>query len=249
MPDTTRPLVRGCDKGSAFTEGGEVVEVQQQASDASTIGFITWDARPDCESLTISFESEEGAPATTPPSTRIEYLPGAPIIRIWLEADDTVITDQLVETSLIDRLYIVRSLSGGMFIDVYLGSPAQAHATFELSPARLVLDLQPGIVEYRNHPKVTESVIVTSPVDGATVGEEATVTGYARTFEAAVEVIATAGDVLLDEQTVTAADWSKTWGEFSADLQLQPGPVSLFVGERAPSDGTLEGVTINITAQ
>ena len=248
-PTTTMPLVAGCPTEGEFTEGGEINRIEQSSSDASTIGLISWEAEEGCETFSITFETAEGAPATTPPEVFAHYLDGAPIVRIELDAERTVITDQLVETPMVDRLFVVRSFDGNLYIDLHLASPAQTRISVESSPARLVVDLQPGIVEYPTGVAIGDGVVVVSPLDESTQSTVFTVTGYARTIEANVLLIATASGEVIDQTFTGSADYLETWGEFAADLVIPPGEVSLFVGEESPVDRTLQGVTITLTTQ
>ena len=246
---TTLPLVAGCPEDGGFTEGGAVRTIEQTSSDADTIGLITWTAEAACESFTVSFETSEGAPATTPPTVSVAYVDDVPVIRMALDADQTVITDQLVETPMVDRLFVVSALDGGKFIDFHLASPAQARLDIETSPARLILELQPGIVDYSAPAAISDFAVVVTPLDGSTETVPVSVAGYARTFESTVLLIATSGDEVVAEEFTTSADSLETWGEFSAELTLPFGDVSLFVGDENQEDGGLEGVTINLTVQ
>lgn len=161
----------------------------------------------------------------------------------------TVITDQLVETRLVDRIYVVRSLEGGMFIDFHLAEPTQARVEAVVSPARLVLILKPGLVPLSGFSSMGDRVVVTSPPAGITVDPFLTVSGYSRTFEANVLLIATVGNDVVVERSTTAADWTETWGEFRSTISLPRGSISLFVGESRAQDGMLEGVTVSLTVR
>lgn len=248
-PTTTLPLVAGCPDEGEFVEDGTIASFDQDQSDSSVIGRISWRADEACETFTFSFVTSEGAPATTPPTVTAAYVEGAPVIRVTVDADQTIITDQLVETGLIDRLYVVRSLEGGSFIDLHLAAPAQARIRVDGSPARVTLDLQPGIVEYPIVATASDIVVVVTPLDTGVVTPTIEVTGYARTFESNVMIIATAGDQLVAEMNTTAAGGLETWGEFRARVVLPPGEVSLFVGDENAEDGGLEGVTISLTVR
>jgi len=249
-PTTTLPLVAGCPEDGEFTEGGHVNTVDQpSSSDADTIGLISWAAEESCETFTVSFETSEGAPATTPPSVVVEYIDDVPVVRMALATERTVITDQLVETPMVDRLYVVNSIDGGMFIDFHLASPAQARITVESSPARVLLDLQPGIVDYPNSVAASDFMVVVTPVDASTETSPVSIEGYGRTFESNVLLIATAGDEVVAEDFTTATDSESTWGEFATQMTLPPGDVSLFVGDENQEQGGLEGVTVTLTVQ
>ena len=246
-PTTTEIPTPGCPDAGQLTEGGQVGRINQDLSDTSTIGAITWVAEAGCETFRIAFETSEGAPSTTPPSLTVDYLDPAPILRVRLDVDSTVVTDQLVETALVERLYVVRALDGGMFIDFHLAAAAQARVEIETSPAVVQLDLQPGIVQHPTGAAVSEKAVVVSPLDGATVDQTVAISGYARAFEANVVVIATSGGRVVARTNTTAADWLETWGEFTAEVTLEQGTVAIFAGDESPRDGSLEGVTFTVT--
>ena len=245
---TTIPLVAGCPDEGEFVEDGFIAAIDQNQSDSRVIGQISWTADPACETFTFSFVTSEGAPATTPPTLTARYVDGAPIIRVAFDADETVVIDQLVETALIDRLYVVKTLNGGMFVDLHLAGPTQARIQTEGTPARVTLDLQPGIVEYPTAPAYSDLAVVVTPLDGGIVPTTVSVSGYVRTFESTVLIIATVGDQVVAETFTTASGGLVTWGEFQTDVVLSPGEVSLFVGDEN-AEGGLEGVTINLTVR
>ncbi|MGH8946844.1 MAG: Gmad2 immunoglobulin-like domain-containing protein [Acidimicrobiia bacterium] len=246
---TTPPLAR-CSEDFEFGEGGQIADLTQESSDSGTIGAMSWEAAEDCETFTIAFQTSEGAPATTPPSAQVLHLESFQVLRVrMLGVGATVITDQLVETQLVDRIYVVRSLEGGMFIDFHLTEPTQARVEAVASPARLILTMRPGLVPLNGFSTIGERVVVTSPPAGSTVDPFLTVSGYSRTFEANVLLIGTLGNEVVVERSTIAADWAETWGEFRSTINLPPGPVSLFVGESSAQDGALEGVTVSLTVR
>lgn len=248
-PTTTSPLVVGCPDEGEFFEGGVVGEVDHPGSDSTTVGLISWDGDDTCETFSFTFTTSEGAPPTTPPSVRAIYVDDLPVIRLFVDTDHTVITDQLVETALVDRLYVVRALSGGMFIDLHLAGPAQARLKTSSSPAGMTLDLQPGIVEYPKSPFFSNTFVINSPTHGSTVDSPVEVSGYSRSFESNVVVIATEADQVIAEELTTAADSVETWGEFTVNIDLPAGERSLFIGDEEAEDGGLEGWTLNLTVR
>lgn len=238
----------GCAADDAFSEGGVIADFPQEGSDSAAIGGITWSKGEFCETFTIYFITAEGAPATTPPETSAFYLADLPVIRVEVEAQETVITDQLVETALVDRLYVVNAITGGMFVDIHLAAPAQAQLLVSESPAALTLSLQNGIVGYRRRPAVDDVIVLIEPVDGSTGQGPQTVKGYARTSNATVEAIATTqGEVVGQRQTTTAPS-TNTWGQFLTRLELPPGSYSLFIGEEL-EEGGFEGLTVDIAIE
>jgi hypothetical protein len=246
---STLPLVAGCGDESRYVEGGHIETIDNPLSDSTTIGRISWDAGESCETFRVSFVTAEGAPSTTPPTVEAFYVGMAPIIRIKLDVDGTVVTDQLVETKLVQRIFVVRSLDGEMFVDVHLDAPTQAHIEVRSSPSELILDLQPGIVEYPKSAESSPSVVLASPLDDSVLTGPLAVSGYARTFEGSVLIIVTDSQEVVTESTTTSADWVDTWGEFRETLTLDPGEYVVFVGERSPEDGKLEGLTIDLVVR
>lgn len=248
---TTQPLVAGCSAESVFTEGGLIDEFDNTGSDSTTIGLIRWREEDGCETFEMEFETAEGAPATTPPSVTAEFLDDLGVLRVSTSAVETVITDQLVETALVKRLYVVRALGGGMFVDLHLAAPAQARLDLTSSPARLELQIQPGILAYSRQPVIADMIVLTSPTDDATVPTTLTIEGYARGIGddvAAVAIVGQEGEDAVLEADATTADNTRTWGEFRVQMELLPGPVSLFVGDRDSEPGGFEGVSIDLTA-
>jgi len=262
-PSTTRVLVpttsttiepadpsAGCSEDEGFVDAGRVMSAGQATSDTNTLGPIAWLVEDECERLTVQFETTEGAPATTPPAVIVEFLDSRQVLRIRVDVGSTVVTDQLMETPLVDRLFVVRALDGRMFIDLHLHGPAQARAEVSMSPARLTVELEAGVQALDTAAIIGGNTVLISPSDGeqppAGVIE---IAGYARVFEANVLVVASIGSRTVAQTTATAADWAETWGEFRAPIQLPPGEVSLFVGEESPADGSRVGPTINLTVR
>ena len=256
VPATTSTTVgpanpsAGCPDDQGFVDAGRVMSAGQETSDTNTLGPIAWLVEDGCERLTAQFETTEGAPATTPPAVVVEFLDSRQVLRIRVDVGSTVVTDQLLETPLVDRLFVVRALDGGMFIDLHLRGPAQARAALSTSPARLTLELEAGVQPLDTAAVIEGNTVLISPSVGAQPSAGAIgVAGYARVFEANVLVVAEVGGQTVAQTTTTAADWTETWGEFRAQIQLPPGEVSLFVGEESPADGSRVGATINLTVR
>ena len=247
---TTTPTLGRCADEFEFAEGGQIADLRHEGSDSRTIGAISWTKEEDCETFTIAFQTSEGAPATTPPSTELLHLESFQVLRVQMvNVNATVVTDQVVETTLVDRLFVVRSLEEGMFIDFHLAEPAQARVEAVSSPAQLILTLKPGLVPFTGFSTIGERVVVTSPIPGAIVDSVFTIGGYSRTLEAGVLFVASIGGEVVAERSTIAASWMDTWGEYRANLELPEGTVSLFVGEASQLDGTLEGVTLTMTVR
>lgn len=248
VPPSTLPPVVECPGIGNFAEGRGIADIDGEESDTRRLGRISWDTNDQCETFRFEFETSEGAPATSAPDIRIDHLESFQVVRVNMDIDSAIITDQLVETNLVERLYVVRSLSGEMFVDLHLSAPAAVRAASSSSPARLTIDLRPGFVPFSGESTIGEKVVLTSPTSGAQVGAVATTQflGYARTFEANVMAIATQDGQVVAETSTTAADYLQTWGEYRFMFGLPPGPVSVFIGETNPGDGSLDGITVDL---
>ena len=246
-PSSTLPPVVQCPGSGEFEEGGGIVDVDGEDSDASQLGRISWETSDQCETFFFVLETPEGAPATAVPDIRIDHLESFQVIRISLGIAGAVLTDQLVETALVDRLYVVRSLEGGIFVDLHLNAPAAARASVSSSPVTLAVDLRPGFVEFAGTSAIGAKTVVVSPPSGAAVEAASQITGYSRTANSNVIVIATQEDVVVFQSAdTTSVGDAETWGEFRTDLTLPPGDTSIFVGEQSQEDGSFDGVTLDL---
>lgn len=239
----------GCPNETEFVATGQIDRITQPSSDSRTLGLVSRQVVEACERFGFDFDTAENAPATTPPSVTASFLEGERVIRISLGINRTVITDQLVETRLVDRMFVVRALDGSLFIDLHLKEKANARIVLSNSPARLTIELHPASGEIGPAPSVSSRMVLITPAVGATVGEEVEITGYARTAEANVLIVAARAEEVLVEESTTAADWVETWGEFGTTVTLPPGTIDLFVGEESPADGSLQGVTLRLTVE
>jgi len=239
----------GCPNETEFVATGQIDRITQPSSDSRTLGLVSRQVVDVCERFGFDFDTAENAPATTPPSVTASFLEGERVIRIALGINRTVITDQLVETRLVDRMFVVRALDGSIFVDLHLKEKANARISLSNSPARLTIELHPASGEIGPAPSVSSRMVLITPAVGATVGEEVEITGYARTAEANVLVVATRAEEVLVEESTTAADWVETWGQFATTVTLPPGTIDLFVGEESSADGSLQGVTLRLTVE
>lgn len=246
-PTSTFPPIVQCPGVGDFEEGRGITAISGEGSDSRTLGRVSWDTSDQCETFHFAFETSEGAPATMLPDIRVDHLDSFQVVRINMNVQDTVITDQLVETNLVDRLYVVRSLSGSMFVDLHLASPAAVRVAASSSPARLSLDLRPGFVEFSGQSTVGDRIVLTSPLTGAEVGSTVQFLGYSRSLEPELVAIVTQNGEVVARETTTAADYLENWGEYRLQVDLPPGQVSVFLGEESPEDGNLEGITVDLT--
>lgn len=248
VPTSTLPPVVDCPGEGEFEEGGGIAQFDAAGSDSSTIGRISWETSDRCETFHFDFETSEGAPATTVPAITVDHLESFQVVRMSMDIDASVITDQLVETELVDRLYVVRALDGSMFVDLHLLKPAAVRATTLSSPGRLSIDLRPGFVPFAGDSTFHDQFVLVSPPDEAEVKSPTELVGYSRTDEENVLILVTQAGSIVTETETTAPQSPEIWGEFRLDLSLPAGEVSVFLGQRSPEDGSLDGINVDLTA-
>ncbi|MGH8927510.1 MAG: Gmad2 immunoglobulin-like domain-containing protein [Acidimicrobiia bacterium] len=220
--------------------------MSETSSDAEQISAIGWQSQGGCEVFVIDFATDQGAPATTPPSVEAVLLREPGIVRVAVEMAMTAITDQLVESGLVRQIFVVRGLDQGLFVDLHLSAPALASVVASSSPAQVVISLEPGGRDYSGMPAIGPNVVLISPLEGPVL-TPLQITGYSRNFEANTIGRITQGSSVLAQGSTTAADWVETWGEF--ELVLDPtgsGEADLFVGEQSAEDGSDRGVMVPI---
>jgi hypothetical protein len=227
-------------------EDGAVARVASESSDAEQIGSITWATTPECERFTVDFVTAQAAPATSAPEVTAEWIRSAGVLRVSLDLETTSITDQLVQSNLVDRVYVPRRADRTLFVDFHLLAPALARVSTSSSPGRVLVELSPGGNEYPGLAAFAQNVVVIAPTTGP-VEVPVEISGYSRNFEANTIARITQGATVLAEDFTTAADWVETWGEYS--LTLDPdaaGLAVLFVGEQSAQDGSDRGLEIDI---
>jgi hypothetical protein len=238
-----------CPGEGEFEEGSGIADIEATGSDSSIVGQISWETSDRCETFHFDFETSEGAPATTVPNVTVDHLDSFQVVRVGIDVDASVITDQLVETEFVDRLYVVRSLDGGMFVDLHLSEPAAVRATTESSPARLSIDLRPGFVPFVGESSIDDQVVLVAPTDESDMESTAELAGYSRIPDGSVLVVVTQSPTTVIETETTTADNEETWGEFRFELSLPVGEVSVFLGQRSVDDGSLDGISVDLTVR
>ncbi len=218
--------------------------------DAELVAGLSWTAFEGCERLVVELATAGGAPATEPGGVRAELLRDRGIVRLRLDdlVTSTAIADRVVERELVDRVYVVRSLDGYLFVDIHLGSAALARASITRSPAAVIVDLQAGGPKLEARPIVSDAAVVITPT-GRKAEYPMILEGYARTFEASVVLRLRQGNRLEVEDVTSSADYLTTWGEYRFDVPSGPsGNVDVFIGEDSPEDGTERGAQFTLVA-
>lgn len=193
---------------------GGLLSFERPTSDGTRIAGITWRTTAACHLVTISFATEDGAPATTPPTLTARMLRDAGVLRIQTGATASVVVDQIVEEGAIERLFVPVDEAGNRFIDLVLSGPAVARAQVLTSPARLELELQPGGSEGVGRPLMSLEVVVVEPGSEALAEPIIDLTGYSTGDLETLDV-----EVLLGEEAVS---------ETRLELEASPGIWSAF---------------------
>ncbi|HET8740295.1 MAG TPA: hypothetical protein VFO17_11255 [Acidimicrobiia bacterium] len=244
-PTSILPPIVECPGVGEFEEGGGIADIPGEGSDSRLIGQMSWEASDQCESFHIDFATSEGAPATAVPEIRVDHLESFQVIRVSMNVESTVVTDQLVETAMVKRLYVVRSLSGGMFLDLHLSAPAAVRVSVSSSPAQLTLDLRPGFVPFNGAATIGEDVVLTSPALRTGLDQTVQFIGYARTSDGNVSLEATQDGTVVAEAEGSAGS-SDTWGEYRIGVTLPTGPVSVVLGE-PDADDVIQGINLDLS--
>lgn len=240
--------VSPCLEGDAeFGDEGIVASVGVNSGDARGIADLRWAAHEGCERFVVDLATVDGAPAIAVGETSVALVePGILRIQLPQTVTLTAVADNTFDGDLVQRAYVVRDRAGSLFVDLLLSGAIEARASALESPARVVVDVQPGSGKPGGTPTIGENVVVTSPQAGE-VGYPLQVAGYSRTFEANVVARIRGGG----EETglfTTATDYLETWGVFELEFGEGPlGQVELFVGEDDAADGSERGVTIPLT--
>ena len=250
---TTEPssTALGCEGApSDFVTDGPLGIVGGADADGQQISSITLEQRGDCERFEVSVSTGGGAPATRLPIAQVELIANSGIVRIKFDASvaSSAVTDSILEGSLVDRAYVVRSLDGSIFVDAHLSRAVAARTFVRQNPARVAVELQPFDAPAAEFPHVGGLVVVTGPT-ALSVEYPIMVTGYARTFEANVIARLFSESGTETEVFTTAAEYVQMWGEYRLEIVDGPGgDVTIFVGEDSPLDGTPQGVEFVVSA-
>ena len=247
-PTSTVPPVVDCPGAGEFEEGTGIARIDGAGSDSTRLGRISWRVSDQCESFSFEFETAEGAPATTVPELRVAHLESFQVIRVEMSLSQSIVADQLVETDLVKRLYVVRALDGSTFVDLHLARPAAARARVAASPARLTVDLRPGFVDFAGTSALDDQVVVVSPPSGADVDRLTSFTGYARPAFSPVAIVVTQGGAVVAETETVLADPAAGWAEFRHQIALPSGELLVLVGGQDPDGAIVDGVTVDLTA-
>ncbi|MFP3915788.1 MAG: hypothetical protein ACLFWM_12995 [Actinomycetota bacterium] len=217
-PSTTQPAA-ACPEGDVMLADGQLLEFDRPTSDASRIAGITWRAQGGCHVVTISFATEDGAPATTPPALDARLLRGAGVLRVETDTTASVVVDQLVEEGPIERLFVPVTEDGSRFVDFVLTEPTVARARILTSPARLEVEMQAGGPEM-GQPLVSSQVVLVEPGSEAVAAPVLDVAGYSTGDLENLELAVLLNDAEVAATTLELDPGERLWRTFDLAFQI-----------------------------
>jgi hypothetical protein len=249
-----------CLQSGGFVEDGQIGTFGLEPGDARGVLGFRFPGHESggelaCERLVVDLGAADGGPAQSVGEVSAELLRDQGVVRIHLgEFNRTDLVDSTHDADLggawIDSANLVWSQDGQAYIDVHLSSAALASVTVLDSPARLVIDAQPGGAPVPAPAAKAGNIVVLQPRAAEAHSYPLTIRGYARTFEANVLARIYVDGQVQAESFTTAASWLEAWGEFELILEHGPtGSVELFVGEESAADGSEQGVRIPIVME
>jgi hypothetical protein len=208
------------------------------------IGAIAHQRQDSSEVVVLRFDGATGASACPAP-TGVLLSRERRVVRLLFDTpavEGTTWTDTVFTTGvLVTRACVLRTLEGRVAVDLHLGAAVLARAAVGGPDSALVVALQPGGDPLPPPTPFADRVVLLRPRDGDT-DAILRIEGYARTFEATVQVQAR-GRVAADTFT-TAADYLDMWGEFGFEWPAAAGADTVRVGEYDMESGAWHGVAV-----
>jgi hypothetical protein len=252
-PPVVDPVEAPCRAAQpGYASRGTVSVLGVSGPDAHQLSGIDWAITPTCERVVFSFLTDDAAPASTLGLSRLEFFPEQAIIRVTIPRDVSVtgVADVLVEGTLIERAFVVRTRGGDLAVDLHLGSatPIEARGLVLGSPARLAVDVRPGPGDPSfagSPPSIGAGAVVLSPSSGET-DYPLRIRGYARTGDDAVMVTLRSGAEPIERST-TSAPSADAWGEFALTITEGPaGPLTLEIASGADAAAPLLEIALSV---
>ncbi len=201
-----------------FGNAGEIGLYDPAGSDSALLATIDWQPWPECERFLFSLASPEGAPTLVPPAAVLTSLAPRGVIRLGLgpEVNTSAVSYQLVDTRLVDHIYVVKAPDGGLIVDLHLTEPAAARMTPRSGPATLTVDLRPEGAPFLQQPVITSQAVLFLPSGREEIHYPFTVSGYLRPgIEESVATLAGA-DGTTAEARFPLAGTDDVWSSFVA---------------------------------
>lgn len=203
---------------------GRLIDFDRPNTDATRIAGITWRTTGTCQVVSVSFATDVGAPATTPPTMTVRLLRSAGILRISTTASSSVIVDQLVEEGQVEQLFVPVDVDGNRFIDLVLNGPTVARARVLTSPARLELELQPGGPQEIGRPLMSTELVVVEPGSSAVAEPILDVSGYSTGDLEQVNLSVLFEETTVAESVLTLESNPRVWTEFTLAIPVGERP-------------------------
>jgi hypothetical protein len=242
-PDGPLP---NCLAGDApFVANGTLPPLGEVAGDASQIAGIRWEQAAGCERIIVDLATNAGAPASSLGPTTATYDALRGVLRVALPPATTVtsISDTVIDGELAQQVYVVRTVSGGLAVDVHLRSsvPGETRTEVAAGPAAIVIDIRPaaqgGTVVVAAPTTSTDLVLLGPPPGPAEYPLQ--VTGYARPMADEVALVISQGGEAVAQRTRPLRR-SGAWSEFTALFEGGPsGDVELTAALDRPGTSTL----------
>lgn len=229
-----------------FATSGFAGTFGASTGDAAQLEGLRWTTHDVCERVVIDLVSRNGAPASSLGPGSVSFRSELGVVRIELppEIDATAFADRLVDASIVDRVFVVRTLDGELAVDLHLAteSPVAVRATALVNPSRIAVDIALSIEGSGRiaAPTVSPGIVTLSPLGGP-AEYPITVNGYSSPSSSTVVARLSGGDDDLVE-TRSGPPSQEAWTEFEMIHQEGPtGEVTLFVGDEAnePAGATI----------
>ena len=201
-----------------FGDEGEIDTYSPTGSDSAILASIDWQSWGECERFVLSMASPEGAPTLVPPSALLTSFAERGVVRLQLgEGDETsAVSYQLVNTPLVDRIYMVKAPDAGLIVDLHVSEPVSARMIPSSAPATLTLDLRPGDIPFSRTPVVGAAAVLFLPSGREEIHYPFTVSGYLRPGIDESVATLTGPDGAVTEARFPLAGTDDLWSSFVA---------------------------------
>ena len=213
-----RPIPPCLTPDPPFGDEGEIGSYNPTGSDSAILSSIDWQAWQGCDRFLFSMASPEGAPTLVPPSALLTSLADRGVVRLQLgEGDETsAVSFQLVNSPLVDRIYVVKAPDAGLLVDLHVSEPVSARMIPSSAPATLTLDLRPGDVPLSHRPVVGARAVLFLPSGREGIHYPFTVNGYLRPGIDESVATLTGPDETVTEARFPLAGTDDLWSSFVA---------------------------------
>ncbi len=234
------------DGEGAFVASGE--SSGGEAGVADRIEDVRFQIFDGYERLLIDFGGK-GRAAGIPKWTVEAPKEGGYVRLRFPDVRSTQVTHEDFVGSMLDELYVVRDLDGGLFADVFTMHGFRYRVTEMPESGRLAVDFRGISDEIRFPPTTGDKAVVLQPREAEEFTSPLDVRGYARLFEGQVTVTLLDRDRdVLAQETVRANDWASAWGLFETRIEFSgyEGIATLRVGSRSPKGGSFVGAEAEV---